>query len=58
MRQEDIKNHWGGERWRYSFQLSGRSVLKVEMPPQPISKTEVDLMYGVLMNTLMYSFEQ
>lgn len=57
MRQEDIKNHWGG-RWRYSFQLSGRSVLKVEMPPQPISKTEVDLMYGVLMNTLMYSFEQ
>lgn len=37
---------------------AARTALKVEMPSQPISKTEVDLMYGVLMNTLTYSFEQ
>lgn len=61
MHQEYVKNDQG-ERWRYSFHLSGclLSVKSWNAPPapQPISKTEVDLMYGVLMNTLMYSFEQ
>lgn len=49
----------GGRGGDINFIRPGaRSALKVERPPQPLSKSEVDLMYGVLMNTLMYSFEQ
>lgn len=57
----------GGEGGDINFICPGaRLALKVEKPPtrahtrahELISKTEVDLMYRVLMNTLMYSFEQ
>lgn len=63
-----LKVTGGGEGGDINFICPGaRLALKVEKPPprthtpychELISKTEVDLMYRVLMNTLMYSFEQ
>lgn len=49
----------GGRSGDINFARPGaQSALKVERSPQPLSNCEVDLMYTVLMNILMYSFEQ